>query len=212
MKQLKKLYLLCKDSDSIFLIVILRTLYYKLFGKNIIPHHKVIIRGKKNIITKERLFVGVANNDFTLGSDKTYLHIKGSMIVEKDFHIGRGCKFAVGPKGKVILGRSMVNAYSTFIINHKLKIGNYCVISWNCQFLDDDLHTIQYDNKKEKNPNINIGNNIWIGSNVSVFKGVSIPDGCIVAANSVLVSSFQKKNCLIAGNPAKVIKQNVSWS
>ena len=212
MEQLRKLYRLCRSSDSIFLLVILRTLYYKLNSKNIIPHHKVIIRGKENIDTTGRLFVGISNNDFTLGSDKTYLHIKGHLLVEKDFHIGRGCKFAIGPEGKVILGRSMVNAYSTFVINNSLKIGDNCVISWNCQFLDDDLHFIKYSERKEKKSAIEIGNDIWIGSNVSIFKGVTVSDGCIIAAYSVVVSSFLEKNCLIAGNPAKIIKHNVSWS
>lgn len=212
MEQIKKLYSVCKKSDSNFVIVLVKAIYYRIVGKNIIPHQNAIIRGVDNIQTKGRLFIGVANNDFTLSSDKTYLHIKGNMIVEKDFHIGRGCRFVVGKNAKIVLGRSMVNANTFFIINHSLEIGDHCVISWNCQFLDDDLHSISYKEKKAKSPHIQIGNKVWIGSNVSVYKGVCIPNGCIIAANSVVVSSFSETNCLIAGNPAKVIKHNVDWS
>lgn len=46
-----------------------------------------------------------------------------------------------------------------------------------------------------------IGNGVWIGIGAIVLPGVKISDGCIVAAGSVVTSSFPP-NTLIAGNPA----------
>jgi acetyltransferase-like isoleucine patch superfamily enzyme len=95
---------------------------------------------------------------------------------------------------------------------HQLTIGNDCAISWNCQFLDEDYHEIQYEGKKEKNSNsIKIGDRVWIGSNVSIHKGAVIPRGCVVASNSVVKAVFDEENVLIAGNPAKVVKRSISW-
>ena len=50
-----------------------------------------------------------------------------------------------------------------------------------------------------------IGNNCWIGANVSILCGASIGNNCIVGANSIVNKSFPD-NCMIAGNPARIIK------
>ena len=55
-----------------------------------------------------------------------------------------------------------------------------------------------------------IGNNVWIGTNVTVLKGVTIGDGAIIAAGSV-VSEDVPANCMAAGIPAKVVKENIEW-
>lgn len=53
---------------------------------------------------------------------------------------------------------------------------------------------------------VTIGSNVWVGGGVSILPGVSIGDNCIVGAGSVVTKSFPA-NVVIAGNPAKVIKE-----
>ena len=66
--------------------------------------------------------------------------------------------------------------------------------------------------KKEIKSNaIEIGSKVWIGSNVSLYKGVRIPNGSIIASDSVVKGTFDDENILIAGNPAKIIKRHVKW-
>ena len=55
-----------------------------------------------------------------------------------------------------------------------------------------------------------IGDHVWICSNVSITKGVTIGEGAIISANSV-VSSNVPAHTIVAGNPAKVIAENVIW-
>lgn len=53
-----------------------------------------------------------------------------------------------------------------------------------------------------------IGKNVWIGENARICKGVSIGEGAIVAANAVVTKDVPS-NCVVAGNPAKVVKTDI---
>lgn len=52
-----------------------------------------------------------------------------------------------------------------------------------------------------------IGKNCWIGMNSVVLPGVVLGDKTIVGAGAVVTSSFPDGNVVIAGVPARVIKQ-----
>ena len=43
------------------------------------------------------------------------------------------------------------------------------------------------------------------------MKNTTIPNGCVVATRSIVTRNFEKENCIIAGSPAKVVKENISW-
>lgn len=212
MKKLLGLYKKCKKSGCCVLIVLIRHLYFQLKGKTITAHQKVKIKGLSNITTHGKLRIGMEYVGFMYKSDKTLLNIKGKAVFHGDYSIGRGCRIDIDEKAFLEVGKTgYLNVNSNFIIRHGLKIGDDCAISWGCQFLDDDFHHIKYENQKERDPKIVIGNHVWIGSNVSIYKGTRIPDGCVVAADSSVRGVFTEKDSLIAGNPARVIKSNVSW-
>lgn len=54
--------------------------------------------------------------------------------------------------------------------------------------------------------NITIGKNCWIGMNSVILPGVTLGDHTIVGAGSVVTKSFAEGNCVIAGNPARIVK------
>ena len=47
---------------------------------------------------------------------------------------------------------------------------------------------------------------------VSSLKCAIIPNDCVVGTGAVVTKKFDKSNCVIAGVPAKVVKENISWS
>ena len=51
---------------------------------------------------------------------------------------------------------------------------------------------------------VKIGNNVFIGMKTTILKGVHIGDNVIIGANS-LVNKNIPDNCVVAGNPAKII-------
>lgn len=54
---------------------------------------------------------------------------------------------------------------------------------------------------------VTVGNNVWIGFGAVLLKGVSIGDNCIIGARSVVVKSIPA-NCIAAGCPARVVREN----
>ena len=59
--------------------------------------------------------------------------------------------------------------------------------------------------------NIKIGKHCWIGLNCIILKGTQIAPHTVVAAGSICTSSYLRENCIIAGNPARIVKQNIDW-
>ena len=47
---------------------------------------------------------------------------------------------------------------------------------------------------------------VWIGSNVVILKGIVIGEGAVVAKNSVVTKDVPPYT-IVAGNPAKVVKE-----
>ncbi|KAJ1645117.1 hypothetical protein J3B02_003691 [Coemansia erecta] len=53
---------------------------------------------------------------------------------------------------------------------------------------------------------VKIGSNVWIGGNAVILPGVTIGDNVTVGAGSVVTKDVPE-NVVVAGNPAKIIKQ-----
>lgn len=206
-----KLYRKCNRSDTIAWLSLIRYLRYRYSGRRILVHQGVTIRGLENINTCGLLQIGVSYVGFMHRADRTYINANGSLSFRGNYDIGRGCRFDIGKDAQCSIGTGYINANSLVVISHGLEVGDNCAIGWDCRFLDDDFHSISYAGRTVKDHRIVLGNHIWVGSNVTILKGVRIPDNCVVAANSVVTRSFADKGVLIGGNPARVIKQNVSW-
>jgi acetyltransferase-like isoleucine patch superfamily enzyme len=202
----------CKKVGENFPILLIKSLYYRVHGKRIFAHQNCSIRGLKNIQIGNRLEIGMKYSGFSHREDRTYLNIQGKLDFTSNYGIGRGCRFDISKNAYARFGEGFVNPNSIFIISHGLEVGDQTVISWNCQFLDDDFHRIKYSNNEtRKDSIILIGKCVWIGSNVLVMKGARIPNGCVVAAGSMVNQPFEEENCLIAGTPARVIRRGIEW-
>jgi len=211
MRQLVKLYQKCRDSDSSFVRVLLSSLRYRLAGKDIVANDRVIIRGLKNIKTGGLVHIGMQHLGFMHKYDHTYLNVSGRLEFTSKCSIGKGCRFDIGKEAEARFGMGIMSANINYIIMHGLEVGDDFLISWGCEFVDEDFHRLDFEGRKDRDPRIVIGNHVWIGANVMVLKGSRIPNGCVVAAGSVVTRVFEQENCLIGGNPAKVIKENVTW-
>lgn len=98
--------------------------------------------------------------------------------------------------------------------NVGIEIGDNCMFSKEICFYPTDGHAIfDVDNNKVVNKGniIKIGNHVWIGRRVSILKGANIAENCVVGLGSVVTKKFEQKNSIIAGYPAKIIKEGINW-
>ena len=97
--------------------------------------------------------------------------------------------------------------------NHA-KIGNDCLFSSNIHLRVGDAHVVRDNKTKEITNNKSkfiIGDHVWIGYGAYCTKSTQIPNNCIVGMGSVVTKKFTQENCVIAGSPAKICKENIDW-
>jgi acetyltransferase-like isoleucine patch superfamily enzyme len=212
-QQFRKLLRDCRAVRSAVLPVLLRHAYFRWRGLQLLTSNRVQIFGLGNIRTAGLLKVGLNYVGFMDHHDRTLIRVAGRLQVDGPFNIGKGCRIDIGERAVVQLGSGYVNPNTRMVIMHGLRIGEGCAISWDCQFLDEDFHTLSHPGRPPpRDPRIEVGDRVWIGSQVTVLKGARIPSGSVVAAGSVVRSRFTEEDTLIAGNPARVIRNGVSWS
>lgn len=107
-----------------------------------------------------------------------------------------------------IVGVVMHIAYAAVII------GRDCLFASGIMIRTHDAHPI-FDRNTHKRinvpKNVIIENHVWVGDGVCLLPGANIGEGSIVGTKTVTSSSFSD-HVVIAGVPAKVIRENICWS
>lgn len=128
-------------------------------------------------------------------------------------------------KGKIILHEWVhLGAHSVLNAVNLIEIGRDTTISYNVTIQDSNSHPINPEDRRyiwhtahgsrersnlySANAPIIIGENVWIGQNARICKGVRIGDNAIVAACAVVTHNVPA-NSIVAGNPAKIVKENI---
>lgn len=96
------------------------------------------------------------------------------------------------------------------LIQENVEIGNYVMMGPNVSIYTKN-HKTSLEKPMifqgfEEAKKVIIKDDVWIGSNVIILPGVTIESGTIIGAGSVVTKDVLK-NTIVAGNPAKVIKE-----
>lgn len=116
--------------------------------------------------------------------------------------------------GKISIGSGCGISGSTIYAMKEITIGDNVLIGGNCKIIDNDFHPLlasQRVNQKVQDIKmrpIAIGNGCFIGANSIILKGTVLGENCVVGAGSVVSGTFPD-NVIIAGNPARVVKENI---
>ena len=174
-------------------------------------------------IAKIKYYNQVTFNGFTICfafSDSTIIFKKGSKktIINSDFVsnlVGLYQRTIIVARygGRITIGAGCGISGSTIYSMNEINIGENVFIGGNCKIIDNDFHplsvSLRINQKMEdiKKRPITINDGCFIGANSIILKGTILGRNCVVGAGSVVSGSFPD-NVIIAGNPAKIIKEN----
>lgn len=135
---------------------------------------------------------------------------KSKLIFNKMVYLMRNGNLEVYDDGVIEIGKNVsINKNFSIVSRKNILIGNNVSIGPNCCIYDHDYDYSKKDlfirNQGYKSKGIVIEDNVWIASNVFIGKGIRVGKGAIIGAGSV-VKSDVKENSIVAGNPAKKLK------
>jgi maltose O-acetyltransferase len=119
--------------------------------------------------------------------------------IQHNFHCDLGYNIHVG--------KNFHAGYNCTILDMaEVRIGDNCMIAPNVGIYTAGHNISPVDRHKTGHAYpINIGSNVWIGGHVVILGGVTIGDNSIIAAGAVVTKDVPA-NVIVAGNPAKKIK------
>ncbi|MCS2609143.1 acyltransferase [Halomonas dongshanensis] len=142
------------------------------------------------------------------GGAPCYLSLGNKVSGKFDITMYRGSRVSIGDN-------TTSNGCRIFCDNSHFTTGEDCMISDEVLFQTSDQHQIfNLDNGlviNEKKGGIDLCKHVWIGRRSTLIGKFSVNAGAIVAAGSIVTREVDE-NSIVAGNPAKKIKSNVSWS
>ncbi|MBC2696060.1 MAG: acyltransferase [Desulfobacteraceae bacterium] len=177
------------------ILALLKGFYYKfkygLFNKRVAFGKRLLIRGPLKISGPGKVVIG----------DNVSIDGSGHPVTPFTHH--KDAVISIG-------SNSFVNG-TRFGCQKQIIVGDYAILG-DARIMDTDFHSI-YPNRwssdaiVESKPII-IGKNVWIGAASAILKGVTIGNNSVIGFGAV-VSKNVPPNCVVAGNPAKPVKNLV---
>lgn len=156
---------------------------------------RVYFDSKVNIVNPDAIFFG---SNVGVGEGTRFLPIKVSVgkAYTPKIIIGDGCQ----------IGKN-----NSFACIHNITIGNNVLFAGNVHITDhshgyEDITLPVFKQPLISKGGISIGEDSWLGFSCEILSGVNIGKHCVVAARAVVTKDVPDY-CVVAGNPAKIIKK-----
>ena len=128
--------------------------------------------------------------------------------------LSQRCIIVAKNGGNIVINEGVAMSGCTIYSMDSITIGRNTDIGSGCKIIDNDFHPLPYSlrypkeqlDKVKKRP-IVIGEGCFLGANSIILKGTSLGKNVVVGAGSVVCGCFPD-NVIIAGNPARIVKEN----
>jgi len=209
------------------------SIMWRLYHRRIINKVRRKIKGKENVVNYKGSILSSVVFDIVGQGNKIEImkscflksvtfYIRGN---NHSIYIGEKCRFNQG--GNLWLvdsgGRLEIGDRSTFENVHlavtepgsAITIGQDCMFAYDIDVRTGDSHSIVDRSNNERinyAEDVSIGNHVWVAAHCCILKGVNIADDSVVATGSIVTKKFFENGVIIAGNPARVVKEGINWS
>lgn len=179
--------------------VVLKDGFISVVGRN-----NILCISEKCRLKNLRVEIFGDNNRIEIG-ESVMFYEKGWLCIEGD-----NCSISINSKTTIGSADIFCGESKTDIV-----IGSDCMFSREIRMNTSDFHSIIEQNTgKRINPprNITIGEHVWVGNGVLILKGAAIGSNSVIASKAVVSGKVYEENIILAGLPARVIKENINWS
>lgn len=186
-----------------------------LFGNSKKNNIYIKDKGKNNVIEIAKNIKFNPNSSILIDSDCNNCHVRieetdcKPLMVSIQIQHGNNQSVII-KKGFKCWGGVTIKMYEAY---NSLEIDEECMFA-DCRILCGDSHPVVSTQNKEivnYSTGIKIGKHSWIGYGAIILKNVNIADNTIIASGSVVTKSVNEQYCVIAGNPAKIVKKGVTF-
>jgi acetyltransferase-like isoleucine patch superfamily enzyme len=135
----------------------------------------------------------------------------GEVRLEPGVVIQRGATLATRPGARLAIGaESRIGPDVVISVAEQVTLGRSVLTAARCYISDhnhessDPEKPVLQQGMTRPRP-VTIGDGSWLGINVCILPGVSLGRNCVVAANSVVTTSFPDYS-VVGGAPARLLR------
>lgn len=185
-----------------------------------------VIRGNNNMVSikskSHRFYVRINgnNNSIDIGENSrlkyTQITIMGDnnhIIAEDGSKLDGPCKITLEGNSTLYIGRnSGIRGVSFVAKDANITVGRNCMFSYDVIVRNNDSHKVldQDGNVTNMAQDIVIGDHVWLCERSTILKGVTIGNDSVIAYGAIVTKDCPP-NSIMAGNPARVVKQDINW-
>jgi acetyltransferase-like isoleucine patch superfamily enzyme len=186
--------------------------------------------GSNNVVDIPQTLLSTMNGFVQITGNDSYLSLQeGSVNDDCYIHVGSSVRIVIGANcrlGKLqiyttqhnnlTIGANASFNYQTRLHMHEpssLEIGNDALFADGVYITTSDMHSIidaQTGERLNRSQDVVISDHVWLGMNVTVLKGTHIGHGSIIGACSLVAGNIPALSAA-AGQPARVVRQGVTW-
>lgn len=187
---------------------------FELYGGHLLMGNNVIVGEKSQAV----VMGGECNiSDHVRLAERVRISAKGKLEIGKGCLLGNQSDLFSHYDTETIIGEGtqiagLLRLYTN--ANSNVKIGKRCMFSQNVSIISNNGHSIidlnERENICERSHCIDISDHVWLGMNATILSDTLIEEDCVVGADSVVKGNIKSK-VVVAGNPARIIRENCVW-
>jgi len=184
----------------------------------VLVSHRVAFRRLQGEVMLDQVRPGIVrigfndNSTFDHDGPKSVWQVSGKVRFKGRCSMGTATTILCS--GELVIGADFISTAQTSIFcADRIEFGAGSLLAWDITILDNDYHRVLDEQGEKINASrpVTIGDRVWIGARCMLLKGTQIGNDCVIAAGSLLHRRFEGDGCLIAGNPARILRHGVTW-
>ena len=191
-------------------------------GTNIVAENGSHIKiGKCVTISEDNIIscyecgkIDIGNNSIIGENGIFSIKTAAVICVGKSVNIDKNATIGSAEGGSIRIGGNTTIGSNLFLgaVGTKISIGEKNMFSYYVKLEAGSHHLTQKDKGDVLHrESISTGEHVWIGMGATLLPGASVGSGTVVGANS-LVNRKIPINVTCAGNPVKVLRENIEWN